>query len=131
MAKLVRFFLEIRKIILITVFAGISGGCASIINPDSYNIAVSSGTPGANCTVVTKSTNEVLFSGETPCTVTLSPSRKDCIFRVNGQEKVVRSTFSPWFLGNIIFYYGAPLGMLIDLLSGKVWIYPTSPLYFN
>ena len=105
-------------------------GCASIVNSNCYNVAVYSNTP-TTCTVITKSTKETLFTGQTPCTVALSPSRKDCIFKVNGQEREVCSTFSPWFLGNIIFFYGAPIGMLIDLASGKVWVYPAEPLYFN
>lgn len=114
------------------IFIGLSGsGCASIIGQGNYSIQVSSGAPGENCTVNKKATNEVIFRGQTPCTVTLKPGTDDYVFNVNGQEKDVLHKPNPWIFTNLIFGPLFGLGMLVDMSTGHFWEYPNRPLCFN
>jgi len=109
----------------------VGSGCASVVSPKTYPIQVSSNTPGAVCTVNKKDSGEVIFQGQTPCTVTLSPGDKDYVFRVNGQEQEVNHKQNPAVIANLIFGPFGVFGMIVDLGTGNAWEYPKAPLYFN
>lgn len=125
--------LKLKLYILTTLaFVSVAGnGCASIFSPKTYPVQVSSNTPGAVCTVSKKNSGEVIFQGQTPCTVTLFPGDKDYIFKVNGDEQEVNHQQNPAVLANLILGPFGIFGMVIDLGTGNAWEYPKKPLYFN
>ena len=106
-------------------------GCASIVSPKTYPVQVNSSTTNAVCTVSKKNSGEVIFQGQTPCTVTLSPGDKDYVFKVNGQEQEVSHQQNPAVIANLIFGPFGVFGMIIDMSTGNAWEYPKAPLYFN
>lgn len=106
-------------------------GCASMFSPKTYPIQVNSATEGAVCTVAKEGSGEVIFQGQTPCTVMLPPGDKDYAFRVNGQEQKVRHQQNPAVLANLIFGPFGIFGMIIDMSTGNAWEYSKKPLCFN
>lgn len=106
-------------------------GCASVTNQGNYTIQVNSNSSGEICTVRKKDSSEVVFQGQTPCTVTLRPGSDDYIFKVNGQESEVLHKLNPWTLANIIWGPFFGIGILIDTASGCAYEYPNRPVSFN
>ena len=111
--------------------ASFGSGCASMFGTKAYPIQVNSATPGAVCTVVNESSGEMIFQGQTPCTVTLQASDKDYLFRVDGQTLQVKHQSNPDVVANLILGPFGVFGMIIDMGTGCAWQYPKSPLYFN
>jgi len=123
------------KIHLLVVAVGLvflsGSGCASVTNQGNYTIQVNSNSSGEICTVSKKNSGEVIFQGQTPCTVTLRPASDDYVFKVNGQESEVLHKLNPWIFANIIWGPFFGIGILIDTASGCAYEYPKRPLCFN
>lgn len=129
-----QFKLKSYKLLVLAALISLcltGSGCASIFSPKTYPVQVNSSTPGAVCTVNKKDSGEVIFQGQTPCTVALSPGDKDYIFKVNGEEQSVNHQQNPAVLANLILGPFGIFGMIIDMGTGNAWEYPKKPLYFN
>ena len=90
-------------------------GCASIVKGTKESVGVSSSPIGTTFTVEG-------MTYTTPAMVKLSRNKDHVItFEKEGYEPAagtIRSGVSPWWLGNVVFIYGAPIGMLVDFANG-------------
>lgn len=127
-------FKRIKTFLLIGIIGSVlfwGSGCATVVGQGNYTVQVNSSTTGEVCIVNKKSSSEVIFQGQTPCTVTLRPGSDDYIFKVNGQEQEVNHQLNPWIFANIIWGPFFGIGALIDMASGHASEYPKRPLCFN
>jgi len=119
-------------LLLVTVFAFSSSGCASIVGKDVFPLAINSNPDGANI-IVKDDKGKRVFSGTTPTTITLTAGESyfhaksyNITFSKPGyaeQYVEVKATLSGWYWGNILF--GGLIGMLIvDPITGKMWKLP-------
>ena len=114
---------------LITTFALLSVGCASILSKSDYPVTFNSNPPGANISIVNKKGKEI-YKGKTPYTVTLpassgfaSGARYDVTANKEGHfeaKGTLSSGLDGWYIGNILF--GGLLGILIvDPATGAMF----------
>jgi hypothetical protein len=113
--------------VLLTALSFLSG-CATIINGSSQKIEVSSLPAGARVMVDTATV------GVTPLSIKIQRCGEHTI-RVGlaGYEEAeltITSGMSAWVWGNLSFYViFAPLGAIVDLISGGVYTFAADRLY--
>lgn len=127
------FFVMQRFISLcfFSLVALVLSGCATIVSGTKYPVRISS-TPSQAKFVVKNATGNVIYSGQTPQTLTLesgtgfSASSYTIGFEKSGYEKTsytLNSTIDNWVVGDIFF---GLLGVIIDLGTGAAWELPPS-----
>lgn len=120
-------------VVLLLLPALCLSGCATIVNKDVFPLTVNSNPEGANILIVDEN-GKKMYSGTTPSTLSLVAGESyfhaktyTITFSKPGyadQYATVKSTFSGWYFGNILF--GGIIGLLIvDPISGKMWKLPT------
>jgi uncharacterized protein YceK len=114
--------------LMLVIACVVVSGCASIINGSSQKIEVSSLPAGARVMVDTATV------GVTPLSVKIQ-RRSEHTIRVGlaGYEEAeltITSGMSAWVWGNLSFYViFAPLGAIVDLISGGVYTFAADRLY--
>ena len=100
--------------------------CASVLSKSDYPVTFNSSKP-TKITVKKKSSQEVVYSGMAPTTVTLSASDgyfKAAKYSVQSSKKTtsVNAEMDPWYLGNVLA--GGFIGAFIDPATGAMWKLP-------
>lgn len=101
--------------------------CASIVSKSDYPVTITSPNP-TNITVKNKATSNVVHTGTTPTTVTLSasegyfrPAKYEIESKTSAQS--LNASMDPWYAGNLIF--GGLIGiLLVDPATGAMWKLP-------
>jgi len=100
--------------------------CASIVSKSDYPVTITSPKP-TKVSVKNKATSNVVHTGTTPTTVTLSASDgyfKPAKYEIESKASTqsLEATMDPWYAGNIIF--GGLIGIFIDPATGAMWKLP-------
>ena len=117
--------------VFIIACIGCLSGCATMFSKSSYPVSINSSPSDAKITIVDKS-GDTVFTGRTPNTVTLkagfiTPARYSITFETEGYEKAtltLKSGFSKWVIGNILFGPTGVLTVAIDAVTGAMYTLP-------
>mgnify|MGYP001773542900 CR=1 FL=1 len=129
--------MKVKTLILLLTFTLFSSSfilifnsCASIVSKSEWPITIRSTPDQAYVTIVDLSSNIEIYSGTTPCIVTLTSkggyfkgkSYLVKVFKEGHKEEsiMITSTINGWYFGNFVF--GGFIGLLIvDPLTGAMW----------
>lgn len=122
----------ISKYLLFATIGALLSSCATIVSKKDWPVAVDSQPTSLQYTI-TNTAGDVIASGKTPQTVTLSSGRgyfksENYIVQVKRKSKVIgqqkiEANLNGWYWGNLLF--GGPIGMLIvDPLTGAMYKLP-------
>ena len=95
--------------------------CCAIMNSSGKIATVNSNPSGARIFSDGNDTGKI-----TPANIELEKVHKDNFIRIEKEgyessEYILSRTTSPWLLGNLVFGYGAVIGLLIDVGSGSIY----------
>ena len=111
--------MNILLLVLLTVYMGLSTGCATIMNGSTVDVTVAT----------TPTDAEVKFSGQTyrttaPVIIPVPRGKEDQLLHIEkegyeSQDIKLERSFAGWVWGNVIF--GGLIGLGVDLITQKAW----------
>lgn len=117
------------KPFVLVIVAALLGGCATIIEGSSDNIAT--GTPGADGARCTLTSPEATYHVTTPGTVTVEKTKHNISVACQRDGyadgvATLPSEFEEWTIANILWLYAAPIAVVVDWATGAIHDYPDS-----